>query len=70
MFDVLLFNVPFTTMQYVGLAFLFSLYIFQGIKFIIWDLPKEKAHDAALKHEVERIDEAMIYRMSVLSGNE
>lgn len=45
MFDVFLFNVPYTMMQYIGLAFLFSLYGFQGFKFILWDLPKEKKRE-------------------------
>ena len=59
MFDVFLFNVPYTMMQYIGLAFLFSLYGFQGFKFILWDLPKEKKREEAKKAELNRIDEAI-----------
>ena len=60
MFDVFLFHVPYTTMQYVGLGFLFSLYIFQGLKFVLWDLPKERKREAAVKEEVEKFDKALI----------
>ena len=51
-----LFHVPYTTMQYVGLGFLFSLYLFQGLKFVVYDLPREKKREAELKEEVERLD--------------
>ena len=57
-FDVFLFHVPYTLVQYCGLAWLFSLYIFQGLKFLFWDLPREKKRDAAKKKEVEKLDEA------------
>ena len=56
MFDVILFHVPYTMMQYVGLGFLFSLYIFQGLKFAFYDLPREKKREAAVKVEVEKVD--------------
>ena len=46
-------------MQYIGLGFLFSLYIFQGLKFVLWDLPKEKKREAAVKEEVENFDKAV-----------
>lgn len=49
MFDVLLFNVQYTAMQYGGLAFIFALYIFQGLKFVFYDLPKEKKREAAVR---------------------
>ena len=58
-FDVFLFHVQYTTMQYIGLGFLFSLYAFQGIKFLVWDLPKEKAREEAKKAELSRMDEAI-----------
>lgn len=60
MFDVFLFHVPYTTMQYVGLGFLFSLYLFQGLKFVIWDMPKEKKRAIAIKSEVEKIEKALL----------
>lgn len=69
MFDVFLFNVPYTIMQYVGLGYLFSLYIFQGIKFLVWDLPREKAREIELKQEVERLDKVILYRQSIIGGN-
>ena len=47
-FDVFLFHVPYTTTQYAGLGFLFSLYLFQGLKFVLWDLPHEKKREAAI----------------------
>lgn len=42
LFDVLIFHNIYTLVQYIGLAFLFGLYIFQGIKYICWDAPREK----------------------------
>lgn len=59
MFDVFLFHVPYTAMQYVGLGFLFSLYLFQGLKFVLYDLPREKKREAAIKEEVEKVDKAL-----------
>ena len=56
---MLLFHVPYTMMQYVGLGFLFSLYIFQGVKFLIWDLPREKKREAALAAEVQQVEKAL-----------
>ena len=44
-------------MQYVGLAYLFAIYIFQGLKFLLWDLPKQRKRDIAKKEEVERVTE-------------
>ena len=55
-----IFHVPYTLAQYAGLGFLFSLYIFQGLKFIMYDLPKEKKRAAAVKQEVERVDKALL----------
>ena len=46
-------------MQYVGLGFLFALYLFQGIKFAVYDLPKEKKREAAVKKEIEEVDKAL-----------
>ena len=54
-----LFHVPYTMMQYVGLGFLFALYLFQGIKFAVYDLPKEKKREAAVKKEIEEVDKAL-----------
>ena len=45
--------------QYVGLGFLFSLYIFQGLKFALYDLPRERKREAAVKKEIELIDKAL-----------
>ena len=59
MFDVFLFHVPYTTMQYIGLGFLFSLYLFQGLKFVLYDLPREKKRENAIKEEVEKVDKAL-----------
>ena len=57
LFDITIFNVPYTLMQYVGLAYLFTIYIFQGLKFLLWDLPKQRKRDMAKKEEVERVTE-------------
>ena len=54
-----LFHVPYTTMQYVGLGFLFSLYSFQGLKFVFWDLPRERKREAAIAAEVEIVEKAL-----------
>ena len=59
MFDVFLFHVPYTTMQYIGLGFLFSLYLFQGLKFVLYDLPREKKRETAIKEEVKKVDIAL-----------
>ena len=56
---MLLFHVPYTMMQYVGLGFLFSLYIFQGLKFLFWDLPREKKREAAIAAEVQQVEKAL-----------
>ena len=71
MFDVLLFNVKYTAMQYGGLAFIFALYVFQGLKFVLYDLPKEKKREAAVRRELENVDKALeeaCIRASVLQG--
>jgi len=36
--DVFLFNLPYSLMQYICLSFMFAIYVFQGVKFLIWDL--------------------------------
>ena len=59
MFDVILFHVPYTTMQYVGLGFLFSLYLFQGLKKFFWDLPREKKREDAIEAEVQKVEQAL-----------
>ena len=46
-------------MQYVGLGFLFSLYIFQGLKFALYDLPREKKREAAIKTDIDKVDKAL-----------
>ena len=46
-------------MQYVGLGFLFSLYVFQGLKFVLWDLPREKKREAAIKDEIAKVEKAL-----------
>ena len=68
--DVFLFHVPYTLVQYCGLAWLFSLYIFQGLKFLFWDLPREKKRDAAKKKEVEKLDEAYNQFLKEEGGDE
>ena len=40
------------------MAGLFLIYIFQGLKFVVYDMPKEKLREAAKLAEVERIEEA------------
>ena len=69
-FDVFLFHVPYTTMQYAGLGFLFSLYLFQGLKFALWDLSHEKRREAAIKAEVEKVEKALqeAHTRSILSN--
>ena len=46
-------------MQYVGLGFLFSLYVFQGLKFLFWDLPREKKRETAIEAEVQQVEKAL-----------
>lgn len=53
-FDVFLFHVPYTTAQYIGLGFMFSLYLFQGLKFALYDLPREKKRELKKIAEIER----------------
>mmetsp|Transcript_35636 Transcript_35636/g.43650 ORF Transcript_35636/g.43650 Transcript_35636/m.43650 type:complete len:82 (+) Transcript_35636:740-985(+) len=57
MFDIFLFSTHYTTLQFCGIGFLFCLYIGQGLKFLLYDMPKEKRRTEAKKREVERIDE-------------
>jgi len=38
------------------LGFLFSLYLFQGLKFLCYDLPQEKRIEAAKIAELEKLD--------------
>ena len=45
-------------MQYIGLAALFGIYIFQGLKFIVWDMPRNRKREAAKLEEIERIESA------------
>lgn len=45
LFDVLIFKVPYTLLQYIGLGWLFTVYIFQGLKVVIYDRPKQKKRD-------------------------
>jgi len=58
-FDVFLFGTEYTTMQYAGFGYLLTIYVSQGVKFVAYDLPKEKKRDAAKKREIKKIDEAM-----------
>ena len=58
-FDVFLFHTPYTIAQYCGLGYLFCLYIFQGIKFVVWDLPREKKRDMAKRDEVQKLEKAI-----------
>ena len=39
-FDVTLFKIHYTVGQDISLAFLFSLYVFQGLKYALWDAKK------------------------------
>jgi hypothetical protein len=48
-FDVFLFHTPYVLAQYIALGWLFSLYAFQGLKFLFYDLPREKKSDEAKK---------------------
>ena len=50
----------------MGLGFLFSLYLFQGLKFVVYDLPREKKREAELKEEVERLDKQIQERKSTV----
>ena len=43
MFDIFLFKVPYTMVQYIGIGWLFLCYTFQGLKFLFWDRPRENA---------------------------
>ena len=56
-FDLFLFHVHYTPVQYAGLAYLFALYAFQGLKFLFFDLPKERERDELKKSQLEQIDQ-------------
>jgi len=64
LFDILLFHEPFTMMQYIGLGWIFVLYVFQGFKFLIWDLPKERKREEAQKEELGKIDDEIIFALA------
>ena len=57
-FDMSLFGARYTLIQYIGLVILFLIYIFQGVKFALYDLPKAKKREAAKIAEVLRIEAA------------
>ena len=38
---------------------MFSLYLFQGLKFLVYDLPKERKIAAAKLAELEKLDEEL-----------
>ena len=42
---------------------MFTLYILQGLKFLFWDLPKEKVRDEAKKKEITRLD--IVFNQSI-----
>ena len=68
---MLLFHVQYTAMQYGGLVFIFLLYVFQGLKFVFYDMPKEKKREAAVRRQLEDVDKALeeaCIRASVLQG--
>ena len=54
-FDLYFLNIPYTPMQYAGLGFIFSLYLFQGLKFLFWDLPRERKREAAIEAELQQV---------------
>ena len=39
---------------------MFALYLFQGLKFVLWDSPKQKKRDAAKLMEIQRLD--LVYK--------
>ena len=45
-------------MQYVGLALLFAIYLIQGLKFLLYDMPRDKARTKLKIAEIERVDKA------------
>ena len=67
-FDVFLFKETYTLMQYLGLVALFAIYVFQGLKFLVWDLPRSKKRQAAKLAEIERIEEATKDGIRFLDG--
>ena len=44
-FDLTIFGKSYNLLQWLGLSLLFMVYIFSGLKFLIWDLPKQKKRD-------------------------
>ena len=44
-FDLTIFGKSYNLLQWLGLSILFMVYIFTGLKFLIWDLPKQKKRD-------------------------
>ena len=58
--ELLLFDADFNLAQYIALGFLFSLYIAQGIKFLVYDLPREKKRDELKRKEVEKLGEEIL----------
>jgi len=54
MFDMFLFDVPFTTVQYIGLGYLFSLYGLQGVKLIYDSKQAKKKREVSLHAHSER----------------
>ena len=46
-------------MQFVGLGLLFGIYVVQGVKFIVWDMPREKLRTQKKIEEIDRINKAL-----------
>ena len=57
LFDVLIFHVVYTFIQYIGLGLLFSLYIFQGLKYLLFDLPRNRKREQLKLEELQKVDE-------------
>lgn len=55
MFDIFLFHESFAPIQFIGIGYLFALYAVQGVKFIYWDIPKEKARTEKKKDKIVAI---------------
>ena len=66
-FDLFLFDASFNPVQWIGLTILFGVYVFQGMKFLIWDAPRQKKRDALKLLEVERMNDAIKELHSKLS---
>lgn len=56
---MILFKIPYTLTQYIGLGFLFLVYAFQGLKFVCWDAPRMKRRENAKLDEIKRVDEVV-----------